>query len=618
VLFGVNEGVNTKKKSRSTIKFIFFKYYFLLMLVTVLPLGVFFYWYTSRIMVSKVLDSAEKLAVSLSGQLDLEIRKMDTVSINVAYSNLIRDHFARYLGETSDPVSRYKHSKLLTDVFIAISGPFLTVQQVNLYDFNGKVLGAGYFNGSAKVDLRKKPWYTEVLSLDGKKYISKPYDNAFFVGSTYKNRFFVSLFRVYFNNLGERVGIIEVARDYDSIFAALDRIAGSGLAGMEIYVLDSSNDLVYPVSPKNAELSMYLEYVKGVLEQRDRPVFSSVFNSGMKGKRLMTYATSEYTGWKVLLVQPMEMAMLPIAQFSKFVIVIIGSISLFSFLLSFLVSDKITGPIRRLNQTIKNTALDTLDQEDSSDFDGGVREIEELYAEFRVMRSKLKESVNSFLVAKQKEMEAKFSALQSQISPHFLRNCLTNISVMAEEGDVKAATAMCRNISYMLYYVCKSDPSVVSLATEIDYIQKYLECIKLRYGESLKYQISIEGDAGSVFLPKLLVQPLVENAVEHGTNIEPPWFIKIAGKIDGDLWKIQVEDNGPGFSFEKLESLRRKIDEIRSDRKLLDTKFVDSSIGLLNVFLRLYMFCGDNAIFEIENKRSGGALVTIGGPFRIQ
>lgn len=318
-----------KKRKYYTVRAMFFKYYFLLMLIVILSLGIFFYQHTSQMMVSRILDSAQKLAVSISGQLDLEIRKMDTVSVNVAYSNLVRDQFALYLYEMDDTVSRYRYSKLLTDVFTTISGPFLTVQQVNLYDFHGNAIGAGYFNGPIKVDLENQPWYRETLSLDGKKYISKPYNNAFFVRSAYKNRFFLSLYRVYFNNFRERVGIIETVKDYDSIFATLNKVVNSGSDKMEIYVFDVMNELIYPASEEAVEFPAHFNQVKDALNQESQIAASSILDFEARDRKLVAHASSEYTGWTVCIAQPAELAMLPINQFAKFVTLVIVGMSLY-------------------------------------------------------------------------------------------------------------------------------------------------------------------------------------------------------------------------------------------------------------------------------------------------
>ncbi|MEO0278132.1 MAG: histidine kinase [candidate division WOR-3 bacterium] len=596
-------------KKSLTVRGIFWQSLFLLALVVVLSLGFFFYRYASHLLVLRILDSAEKLAVSISGQLDLEIRKMDTVSINVSYSNLVRDHFTDYLGEIDNPVLRYRHSRLLMDVFMAISGPFLTVQQVNLYDLNGNMVGAGFFNSTARVALEESPWYQKTMLLEGRKYISDPYSSTLFPGSAYKNRFFISLYRVYFNNFGEKIGIIETVRDYDSVFAALERVVDSGSSRMEVCVFDGEGRIIYPLG----QISDAWNLMKDAVHQREGTVGSLVLDVDPKGRRLLAYARSEYTGWTVLLAQPAAIAMLPISQLTKLVLAVVAGILCLSFLLSFVIADRITGPIRRLDRIIGGTHLETLSETTVQAPEGNIREIKDLYQTFSAMRLKLKESMENLLLAREKEMEAKFLALQSQINPHFLRNCLTNISIMAEEGATEAVISMCQNISHMLYYTYTPGPSMVKLETEMDYVRRYLECIKLRYGASLQYEIAMEEGVNSVMVPKLLIQPLVENAVEHGTNGDPPWVIRVHGMIVDRFWRVSVEDSGPGFDAEILSMLRQKVNWFREQKRASDIVCGDARIGLWNVFLRLYLTYGDGAIFEVKNKSDGGAVVVVGG-----
>ncbi|MCX7796593.1 MAG: histidine kinase [bacterium] len=536
---------------------------------------------------------------------------MDTVSINIAYSNLVRDHFASYLAERYNPASRYKSSKILMDIFVAISGPFITVQQINLYDFDGSMIGAGFFNGTMQVKLDKTSWYRKVMLLNGRKYISSPYNNAFFVGDFYKDRYFISLYRVYFNNFRERVGIIETVTDYNSIFARIEDIIHPSSSEIKIFVFNDENKIIYPILAKKEDYSLYLQILEGGSKNVKSGIITT-YNPNLDEKELIAYTSSEYTGWKIILAQPARLVMLTVSYFTRLILVVLGALVIVSIFLSFIISKKVTEPIKRLHHIIRETELETLGQRDIPSLESNIKEIDELCSAFRKMSIELKESMDNLFVAKQKEVEARMLALQSQINPHFLRNCLANISVMAEEGVVEPIIAMCKNISHMLYYVSADSNSIVPLNTEIEYIKRYLECIKIRYGENLKYKIDIDERLRNIKIPKLLIQPLVENAVKYGTNAEPPWTIRVTGNIEDKYWKIEVQDNGPGFSKEKLEEINENILEIKVNGHL--TKETISGMGILNVFTRLFLRYQSNLIFEIKNNPNGGAIVTVGGP----
>lgn len=570
----------------------------------------FFYSYTSKIIASRVIDSIQRLSTSISNQLELEIRKMDAVSINIAYSNLVRDYFANYL-EIYDPITKYKYSKTLIDLFVTMTGPFLTVQQVNLYDFKGNMIGAGFFNGTMRFEIEKSPWFPEVVKLDGKKFISKPYNNAFFIGEAYKDRYFISLYRVYFNNFRERIGIIETVRDYNSIFTGLENIIQPNPNGMRIFIFNERGDTVYPIPNNSAEQEIYFQILNKKISSNIQIGTISLDNPKMKDREFLAYTRSEYTGWTVTIVQPAKTVMLPVSQFTRLVLIITLALLVLALLLSLFVSNKITDPIKRLHQNIKNTNLENLGIDKVQKIDSNIKELEEINTAFSKMRMKLKESMENLLVTKQKETEAKMLALQSQINPHFLRNCLANISIMAEEGTIEPIILMCKNISHMLSYVSTESYSLVKIETELDYVRRYLECIKIRYGESLRYKIEIDDKMKEIKIPKLSIQPLVENAVKYGTDTEPPWIIEIKGVIGDGYWKIDIRDSGPGFPEEKLKKIREKIEEIKS--RGLFTEDDAIGIGIINVFSRLYLRYQDALIFNIENKAEGGALITIGG-----
>lgn len=461
----------------------------------------FFYHYTSRIITTKVIDSIQRLSSSISNQLDLEIRKMDTVSINIAYSNLVRDYFTNYL-EIYDPFLRYKYSKTLIDIFVAMSGPFVTVQQVNLYDFEGNMIGAGSFNGTMKFDLRRLTWFKEVTKLEGRKYISLPYKNAFFVGNSYKDRYFISLYRVYFNNFREKTGVIEVVRDYNSIFTGIEDIIRLNPNDMQIYVFNENGKLIYPILPEESKENLYFQAIN---RKSNNSQVGTVSINNTNDREFLAYTRSEYTRWTVIIVQPTKTLMLPVSYFTRLVLIVTSILLTLALILSLIISNKITNPIKELYHIIKSTELENLTINGTQSIKSNIKELQELGNAFNKMRIKLKESMENLIIARQKESEAKMLALQSQINPHFLRNCLANISVMAEEGITEPIILMCKNISHMLYYISNDSYRIVKLETEMDYVRRYLECIKIRYGENLVYKINIDEKMKNIEIPKLLI-----------------------------------------------------------------------------------------------------------------
>jgi two-component system sensor histidine kinase YesM len=100
------------------------------------------------------------------------------------------------------------------------------------------------------------------------------------------------------------------------------------------------------------------------------------------------------------------------------------------------------------------------------------------------------------------------------------------------------------------------------MKAELEYTEKYLECMKFRYRDNLSYSFKIVPGMNEIHIPKLLIQPLVENAIKHGTRNEPPWCIAIEAFIDDHQWQVMVKDNGPGFTNLEIANIQQKIKEI--------------------------------------------------------
>ena len=102
-------------------------------------------------------------------------------------------------------------------------------------------------------------------------------------------------------------------------------------------------------------------------------------------------------------------------------------------------------------------------------------------------------------------------------------------------------------------YITSTASTIVTLQEEIDYVQKYLYCMKVRYQTSLNYTIDIDEKLMNEKVPKLIIQPIVENAIKYGSDCEPPWHISIKGYILSDRWQIDVTDSGTGFTPQAIK-----------------------------------------------------------------
>lgn len=194
--------------------------------------------------------------------------------------------------------------------------------------------------------------------------------------------------------------------------------------------------------------------------------------------------------------------------------------------------------------------------------------------------------------------QARLQALQMQLNPHFLFNTLQAISTLMHK-NVEAADRMLIRLSDLLRYALEqTEAHEVRLQQELDFLGRYLEIEQIRFGERLQVKLEIQPETMQAWVPNLLLQPLVENAIRHG--IEPHartgQILLTAARKEQRL-QLQVCDNGNGYSPRP------------SSRK---------GVGLANIQARLEQLYGANSHFEMTNAEQGGLIVTVTIPWRVE
>ena len=275
-------------------------------------------------------------------------------------------------------------------------------------------------------------------------------------------------------------------------------------------------------------------------------------------------------------------------------------------------SRQMSDPIRRIYAFLSDKDREQFAKLEM--IDSGVLEIDTLKDSINESIQAQEGQTKTMLVLKEQEMQAQMLALQSQMNPHFLYNSLSMIGEMADSGMTEQVSDMCEDITSILRYISSDREQRIRVEEEMEQVDRYLGCIKRRFGEGLHYSYNISDDILDCMVPKLCVQLLVENAVKAIMAHKEPWEITVSGLRDGDDWHITVSDNGPGFDPEVDKKLRKNMDEILETGVLPSLKI--EGMGILNIFIRLYLLDGIPFVFDFGNRKEGGAFVTVGGHVR--
>lgn len=223
---------------------------------------------------------------------------------------------------------------------------------------------------------------------------------------------------------------------------------------------------------------------------------------------------------------------------------------------------------------------------------------------------------NKLLEARKREISAHYSAMEAQLNPHFLYNTLSVIGANGLSSNNLIVSQMCSKLSELLRYSVLYTGKSVTLENEMENIRSYLYIMQTRYEDSLEYIWELDHALDIVRVPKLILQPLIENCFQHGFhNILPPWKIVIKSYHKSDCWYVSVSDNGQVFSQDLQKQLIKKFNDINTsflkNSGLMDT-VEKHGLGIENTVMRLAIFYDGHAHFNIDSN-NGWTTIEIGG-----
>ena len=289
-------------------------------------------------------------------------------------------------------------------------------------------------------------------------------------------------------------------------------------------------------------------------------------------------------------------------------------------LLVVLVSIGLTRSIRKLTRKVRQVPADSVLSSNalpdekllSTVTSKRDRETYELEQVFNHLMLRLRNSMTNELALREGTLHAQLSALQTQINPHFIYNTLNIISAKSMESGNYEVIEICDQFAQMLRYSTDTRSRTATMAEEIENVRSYLMLAKARYENNLEFTIDVPENLSSITVPKLTLQPLVENALTHGFNGQNELRrLAVTGRIENDQLILTIRDNGTGFSEEMLQSLNARIQEIEKGRTTHEA--ASGHIGLVNTCLRLHYYSHGQMHISIRN--DGGAVINVTIPY---
>lgn len=325
-------------------------------------------------------------------------------------------------------------------------------------------------------------------------------------------------------------------------------------------------------------------------------------------------------GWNVIVAQEIDQIMQTVAPFQYTLVVATVAMLCVSIVFCVLMARWMTKPLRALKQTIDSTGVGTLDKPlERPNLLRREDEFGQIEKSFYEMRLRLKQSMDNEIRLTYLQTKAHFDTLQARINPHYLYNTLGVISSMCYEAGQDSIAEMCITLCNILRYSISGIEALATVRDEMRHAQDYLALMKKRYEYRLTYVFDVDPAIEDGLMPKLCIQPLIENSILHGYEniVVDIMRIEIRGKLlENGFWEVSIRDNGCGFSVKALQTIQKTIDEYkRRIRKVEDSPELSiGGMGIVNTFVRIELFSERKVRMTLSNAGDGGAIITIRCP----
>ena len=447
------------------------------------------------------------------------------------------------------------------------------------------------------IDVTKEQWFGNTLNRTDNLHFTTPHVQYIFDNNENQYRWVITLTRAVEITHGTSTeqGILLLDIRYSSLQQILDNIT-LGNQGY-LYMISSNGDLIYHPRMQMIETGQMSENTVMATDYRD-----GSFRERYEGEwREVSVKSVGYTGWKLLSVTPEKGLPLNNLKIQLFGVFVIGAFLLVLILTNNFISSRITTPIQKLEKSVNAIEAGDLDTEV---YQGGSYEIRHLGRSIGEMAKRIKTLMEDIVAEHESKRKSEFDILQSQINPHFLYNTLDIIVWMIENEQKQDAVRIVTALARFFRISLSKGKSIITVRDELEHVRNYLMIQQTRFKNKFVYTIDAEDGVMELVSLKLMLQPLVENAIYHGME-----FMDGDGEIcvkvyreDAELW-FRISDNGLGMTEEQTRSLLDEQNHISSKR--------GSGIGVKNVNERIRLYFGESYGLAIWSEPEEGTVITI-------
>lgn len=554
----------------------------------IFSMGIMMYWRFSDISEENIIENNQKLMDQTVESVENYLINMRQIS-DAAYYYVIKEND---LSGNIDEI--HKGMNLLYEANKD------KLRSIAVYNKYGSLMAAEpVATQKEEPDVTKQEWFIQAMNRMENIHFSTPHVQNLFDDGTYRYYWVLSASRVVelTNGTESQTGVLLVDMDYSGISRMMEQINASG-NGQYYYLCDGNGNIIY--HPHQVQLDNGMQSESSVKAAASDEKIYDEYMEGVHRKVIVN--SISYTGWKLVGVMPYSIFTTRMADIKQFVLVVSLLMAMMLELINQVVSVRISSPIMKLNNSVNKYE----EGKEPHIYIGGSEEIRHLGKSIQESYKQNLSLMKRVVWEQNERRKSELDVLQSQINPHFLYNTLDLITWMIEGEKNEEAAFMITQLAKLFRVSLSKGHTIISIRDELQHAQSYMNIQKIRYKNKFEVVFDIDPEILDHCVVKLVLQPILENAINYGIReMDGCGIINVCGKKADDRIILSVSDNGMGIPDDEIGFLLKDTNRIRKR---------GSGVGLVNVNNRIKILFGGQYGLYIESELDEGTTVYINIP----
>lgn len=551
----------------------------------ILLLGFVVYWRSSAMSRDEITQSTQKMMEQTGEKLEDYLVSMRQISDAVYYNVIKENDYSSQAQEIQEGMNL---------LYEANKDQLRTIAIYN--DYGSLIAAEPVASQKEDPDVTKQSWYTKAMDEMENMHFSTPHIQNLFDDGSFRYYWVISLSRVVelTDKGSSKLGVLLVDMDDSSISRMMKQMNTSN-NGQYYYLCDSNGKIIYHHQQTQITKGICTENSVAAAKYKD-----GIYDEFFEGEhRKVIVNTISYTGWKLVGVIPYETFTHGMIDMRAFVVMVMCLMIMMLVVVNRIVSRRISRPILKLNDSVIQYEAG----EKPDIYIGGSQEIRHLGFSIQRSYEQIDVLMKKILLEQNERRKSELDALQSQINPHFLYNTLESITWMVEGERNEEAVFMISQLAKLFRISLSKGRTVIRIADELQHAKSYMNIQQVRYKNTFTVTFDVEESILSCCTVKLILQPILENAINYGvSSMDDCGIIQVTGRYENGLIILSVIDNGIGMSREQAELLLTDSNRVQKR---------GSGVGLVNVNNRIQLLFGKEYGIKVESEPDEGTTVSV-------